>query len=139
MTARKMRLEQMLEFKALFEEQQRRLVYTQTIMDESFHFQADDLLDLTDLTSSELETSMRMHLRSREALYLKKIDESLRRIQLGTFGECEDCGQNIAIKRLQARPTTTFCVDCKEEQESHEHHHIDGWKPKSLGAKLRLA
>lgn len=134
-----MTLEQMLEFKSLFEEQRRRFVYTQELINESFHVQADDLLDSTDLISSELETSMRLRLRNREALYLKKIEEALHRISLGTFGECENCGEGITVKRLKARPTTTLCVNCKEEQENQEQRHMDGCKPKSLGAKLRLA
>ncbi len=139
MEAKKLSLEQMLEFKALFEEQKKRLIYTQQIINENFHVQVDDLMDSTDLTMSELETSMRMRLRNREILYLKKIEEALRRISQGTFGECENCGQDIGIKRLQARPITTFCVNCKEEQESRELQHMDGWKSKSLGTKLRLA
>ena len=129
----------MLQFKSLFEEQRRKLIYTQELINEEFHVQQDDLLDSTDLTSSELETSMRLRLRNRENLYLKKINEGLRRISLGTFGECEECGLEIGLKRLQARPTTTFCVNCKEEQESREQHHMDGCRSRSLGTKLHLA
>jgi DnaK suppressor protein len=82
---------------------------------------------------------MRMRLRNREALFLRKIDEALRRIADGSFGECEECGDDIELKRLEARPTATMCVACKEEAERREHVHIDGHRPKSLGAKLRLA
>jgi DnaK suppressor protein len=131
--------EQFMNFKQLFEIEMRNLVYTQTLMNENFHVHQDDLLDSMDLTSSELETSMRMRLRNRETLYAKKIQEALRRIEDGTFGECQDCGEAIEMKRLQARPTATLCVSCKEEQEQKELHHIDGHIPKSLGAKLRFA
>jgi DnaK suppressor protein len=53
---------------------------------------------------------------------LRKIDEALARISSGNFGECEGCGDEIAIKRLEARPTTTFCISCKEQQENREAH-----------------
>lgn len=82
---------------------------------------------------------MRTRLRNREAIFLKKLDEALERISGGSFGLCEDCGDDIEIKRLEARPTATLCVTCKETQERHEHSHIDGHRPKSVGARLRLA
>jgi len=108
-------------------------------VNEDFHLQREDMLDEVDMTSSELETSMRMRLRNREALFLKKIDESLTRINDGTFGLCESCSEDIDVKRLLARPTTTMCVNCKEQSERREQLHIDGHRSKSLGNKLRLA
>ena len=134
-----MNREVITKFKALFEEQRRNLVYTNKILDEDFHIQKDDLMDEADITSTEMETSMRMRLRNREALFLKKIDEALERIQAGTFGECEGCGEHIDSRRLEARPTSTVCISCKEEQEHREKLHIDGHRHKSLGAKLILA
>ncbi len=139
MEARKMKQEQVQRFKVLFEQERRNLMYTQSIMNEAFHFHESDLPDTNDLTSSELERSMRIRLRNRETLYLRKIEEALSRIANGSFGECEECGEEIGHKRLMARPTTTFCVNCKEEQENREGHHIDGLRHKSLGIKLRLA
>ncbi|HLD99111.1 MAG TPA: TraR/DksA family transcriptional regulator [Bdellovibrionota bacterium] len=128
-----------LKFKGLFEEQRRNLIYSGRVVNEDFNLNQDDLPDEADITSSELETSMRMRLRNREALFLKKIDEALRRISNGTFGECEQCGEDIDFRRLEARPTATLCVHCKEDQERREHVHIDGHKPKSLGTRVRLA
>jgi DnaK suppressor protein len=128
-----------LRFKALFEEQRERLIYSQAVLNEEFNIQRDDLIDDLDMTSAELETGMRMRLRNREALYLKKIDEALRRIEDGCFGSCEQCEEDIELKRLEARPTTTLCVTCKERSEQREKLHIDGHRPKSLGQKLRLA
>lgn len=129
----------MMKFKGMFENERSKLVYSQEIVNRDFHLQADDLMDEVDLTSSELETSMRMRLRNREALYLKKIDEALRRIQDGSFGSCESCEEPIEARRLEARPTTTLCMGCKEAEEFKERAHIDGHKSKSLGVKLRLA
>lgn len=126
-------------FKALFEEQKMKLVNSFGTASENFTVKKDDMLDEVDLTSSELESSMQMRLKNREALFLKKINEALRRINEGTFGECEDCGDEIELRRLEARPTATFCVNCKEEQERLELNHIDGHKHKSVGAKLRFA
>jgi DnaK suppressor protein len=108
-------------------------------MNENFHLQQDDLLDSIDLTTSEMETSMRMRLRNREVLYLKKIDAALQRITDGTFGACISCGEEIGMKRLEARPTTTHCLSCKEAQEHREYLHTDGHKCKSLGFKFRHA
>jgi DnaK suppressor protein len=139
MEAKKLTSELVMKFKALFENERRNLIYSNRLMNENFHVQPEDLLDSADLTSTELETSMRMRLRNRETLYLKKIDDALRRITDGTFGECNDCGQDIELKRLQARPTATLCLTCKEEEERTERLHIDGHRSKSLGAKIRFA
>ncbi len=126
-------------FKAQFEAEKKKLLFSNSYMNEQFHLQKDDLLDELDLTTVEMETSMRMRLRNREAIFLKKIEESLQRIAEGTFGQCESCEEEIEFKRLQARPTTTMCLSCKEDEERQEHIHIDGHRSKSLGAKLKLA
>lgn len=139
MEASVLTLGELSRFKTLFEGEKRRLLFRQNFINEDLHCQEDDLLDTTDLTSSELERSMRMRLRNREALYLKKIEEALRRISEGSFGECEECEEAIGMKRLLARPTATYCVNCKEEQEMKEQQHIDGHQFKSLGHRLRLA
>ncbi len=125
-------------FRALFSWQKRELLYSGKVLNEEFNLRPDDLADELDLTSTENETAMRMRLRNREALFLKKIDLALERIQEGTFGQCSSCENEISLKRLEARPTATLCVDCKENQEQRERLHIDGHQFKSLGAKLRL-
>jgi DnaK suppressor protein len=134
-----MKTETVLKFKGMFEEQRRQILFNNQMLSEDFSLQKDDMLDETDMTSTEMETSMRMRLRNRETLFLKKIDEALRRISEGSFGECGECGEDIEVKRLEARPTTTMCLSCKEESERREMVHIDGHKHKSLGVKLRLA
>jgi len=134
-----MKQEMILKFKSMFEDQRKSLLYSKEVVNNEFFIEKDDMLDDVDFTSSEMETEMRMRLRNREALFLKKIDEALVRISDGSFGECEDCGDGIDLKRLEARPTATLCVHCKEEQERAEQVHIDGHQTKSLGKKLRLA
>ena len=127
------------QFKALFEAQRNSLTFSHKVIDENFVLPQDDMMDDADLTSTEMENNMRMRLRNREALFAKKIEEALDRISLGHFGECESCNEDIELKRLEARPTATQCVACKEESERMESIHIDGHRSKSLGFKLRLA
>ncbi len=134
-----MKSETILKFKNLFEEQRANLMFANQVVDQSLAIQVEDLSDEVDLTSSELATSMRMRLRNRETLFARKIDEALKRIQEGTFGQCMDCEDEIEMRRLEARPTTTQCVHCKEAAEHREHIHIDGHRRKSLGARLKLA
>ncbi|MDR3605969.1 MAG: TraR/DksA C4-type zinc finger protein [Oligoflexia bacterium] len=126
-------------FKRRFDEIKKTLAVSFGTASADFQVSADDLADETDLCSSELASSMMMRLRNREALYVRKINEAIGRIQEGTFGECEECGDDIDLKRLEARPTTTLCISCKEDQERLEDVHIDGRKPKSLGNRLKLA
>ena len=59
-------------------------------------------------------------IRIRERKLLKKIEEAVEQIDSGTYGICEICGQEISLKRLEARPVTTMCIDCKTEQEEEE-------------------
>jgi DnaK suppressor protein len=90
-----------------------------TLVEES-NFDTDDLPDEIDLASSEYAQSMVFRLRDREKFLLKKIEKALARIEDGTFGVCERCEEDIAQKRLEARPVTTLCIRCKEEQEKKE-------------------
>ncbi len=73
--------------------------------------------DEVDQANADIEQSMRMQLKNRENFTLKKINEALRRIEEGTYGECENCEEAIELRRLQARPTTAMCIACKEEEE----------------------
>jgi len=76
--------------------------------------------DLGDQATAETDQNFLLRLKEREQKLLKKIDEALERITNGTFGICESCGQEIAFKRLKARPVTTLCIDCKTQQEQEE-------------------
>jgi len=136
-----MKPEQILKFKKLFEDQKTGLLYSYKLMNEEFNLKSDDLSDEVDLASAELEQSMRMRLRSREALYMKKINEALEKIQAGTFGICECCEEEIEFSRLEVRPTANLCLSCKEIEEMREAQSADGRKSKSIGARgnLRIA
>lgn len=132
--------ETITKFRNLFENEKQRLLLSSRLIGEQFAVQKDEMMDEVDFTSFELENQMQLRLKSREALYLKKIDEALERIAEGTFGQCEECEEEIELKRLEARPTTTLCLGCKELAEKSEKLHIDGHRHKSLGStKIRLA
>jgi DnaK suppressor protein len=81
---------------------------------------SDDLPDEMDLASSEYLQSFTFRLRGREKTFLKKIDHAVAKIDDGTFGICESCDEPISAKRLEARPETTLCIRCKEDQERIE-------------------
>ena len=76
--------------------------------------------DLGDQASAETDRNFMLRLRGREQRLLKKIDQAIERVDDGTFGICEDCGSEINLKRLEARPVTTMCIDCKTLQEEEE-------------------
>jgi len=76
--------------------------------------------DMGDQAQSDLDKNFMLRLRSREQKLLKKIELAIEKIDNGTYGICEVCGCEIGIKRLEARPVTTMCIDCKTEQEEEE-------------------
>ncbi|GAC1605770.1 MAG: RNA polymerase-binding protein DksA [Myxococcales bacterium] len=108
-------------FKKLLEESKRTLLQSaRKTLSEEATFDTDDLPDEIDLASSEYTQSMVFRLRDREKFLLKKIDDALGRIEANTYGICEICEEEISVKRLEARPVTTMCIRCKEEQEKQE-------------------
>lgn len=76
--------------------------------------------DPTDRASLESDRNFELRIRDRERRLLGKIREALERIEDGEFGICEECGEDIGAARLRARPVTTYCIDCKTEQERQE-------------------
>ena len=76
--------------------------------------------DPTDRAALEADRNFMLRIRDRESKLIKKIKNTLERIEDKTFGMCEDCGQDISIKRLKARPVTTQCIDCKTQEEALE-------------------
>ena len=73
-----------------------------------------------DLAMNERDKSLRLKLQARENFFRKKILKALKKLDEGSFGECEDCGATISQERLEARPTAELCIHCKEEQEQLE-------------------
>ena len=82
--------------------------------------EADGFPDPTDRGSHESERNLVLRIRDRERKLLSKIQEALARIEAGSFGLCEECGEPIGIERLKARPVTALCIECKADQEQRE-------------------
>jgi DnaK suppressor protein len=92
----------------------------QRTLNEDMSLDANDMPDEMDLASSEYLQSFTFRLRGREKVFLEKIDHALAKLENGSFGVCEDCGDAIAVKRLEARLETTLCIRCKDDQERLE-------------------
>ncbi|WP_041642545.1 RNA polymerase-binding protein DksA [Azoarcus olearius] len=78
------------------------------------------LADPADRASAETELAVELRNRDREHKLIGKIDEALARIDAGEYGYCDNCGVEIGLKRLEARPTATLCIDCKTLAEIRE-------------------
>ncbi|PIE60685.1 MAG: RNA polymerase-binding protein DksA [Desulfobulbus propionicus] len=76
--------------------------------------------DPNDRATVESDRNFELRIRSRERKLMDKVDEALARIDDGTYGICEQCGKEIGLKRLQARPVATQCIACKTRQEKLE-------------------
>jgi DnaK suppressor protein len=82
--------------------------------------QKENFPDPTDRASLESDRNFMLRIRDREAKLIKKIKKALARIDNGSFGICETCGEEISIERLRARPVTTQCIECKTKEEALE-------------------
>lgn len=76
--------------------------------------------DLGDQASAEIDRNFMLRIKGRERKLIKKIEEAVERIDEGIFGICDKCGEEIDIRRLEARPVTTMCIECKTLQEEEE-------------------
>jgi DnaK suppressor protein len=86
-----------------------------TMQDEATVF-----ADPNDRASQESDIALELRNRDRERKLIKKIDETILRIDADDYGFCESCGAEIGLKRLEARPTATLCIDCKTLEEMRE-------------------
>ncbi len=112
---------QLKKFRSLLEEKRDEILRKARLtLEQDMTLDADDLPDEMDLASSEYLQSFTFRLRGREKSFLDKITKALAKIEGGEFGVCEECGQEISLKRLEARPETTLCIQCKEDQERQE-------------------
>ena len=108
-------------FKKILEEKREALITNaKQTMAEDMTLDSNDLPDEMDLASSEYIQSFTFRLRGREKVFLQKIEKALKKIDDGSFGTCENCEEPISVKRLEARPETTLCIRCKEDQERQE-------------------
>jgi DnaK suppressor protein len=99
----------------------------ETLVDElrqaTANFIADDVAysDSIDQASADADKTILLQMKNRDRNILWQIDQALRRMDSGDYGDCEQCGDDISEARLKAFPLTTLCIDCKSELESEEH------------------
>ncbi len=90
----------------------------QTLNEMTSH--TGNIPDPNDRATMESDRSFELRIRGRERKLMDKVEEALARIDDGSFGVCAGCGEEIAVKRLQARPVAKYCIDCKTRQEQRE-------------------
>jgi len=106
--------------KFLTGERNRILQHAIRMADQNVTIDSNDVPDIVDLATSDLSLNLNVEIRERERHLLSKIDTVLAKIDDGSFGICDECGEAIGSGRLQARPVTTLCIKCKEEEEEQE-------------------
>lgn len=92
-------------------------------VDRTVHHMQDEAAnfpDPNDRATQESEFSLELRTRDRERKLIKKIDDTLAKIDANEYGYCDSCGVEIGLKRLEARPTATLCIDCKTLDEIRE-------------------
>ncbi len=77
--------------------------------------------DPADRATAESDRAFTLRIRDRERRLIRKIQAALQRIESGVYGICEECGEDIGVPRLKARPVTRLCINCKGKQEEDEH------------------
>jgi DnaK suppressor protein len=116
-----MTTEQLEEFRHLLNEQLHSLVGEAKDTVEGMHEATKDTFaDPTDRALLESNRNFNLRISDRERRLITKVQEAISRIDAGTFGVCEECGEDIGPARLRARPVTTLCIECKEDQERRE-------------------
>jgi DnaK suppressor protein len=92
-------------------------------VDRTVHHMQDEAAnfpDPNDRATQESEFSLELRTRDRERKLIKKIEEAMENLERGDYGYCETCGVEIGLRRLEARPTATQCIDCKTLDEIRE-------------------
>lgn len=87
--------------------------------------ESHNIPDLNDLASEETQRGFELRTRDRYRKLMDKIEEALKRIDDGEYGYCEETGEKIGLKRLEARPVATLCIEAQERHENHENTHAD--------------
>lgn len=85
---------------------------------------ANNYADPADRATQEEEFALELRTRDRERKLIRKIDETLERIRKDDYGFCDQCGVEIGLRRLEARPTATLCIDCKTLEEIREKQRV---------------
>lgn len=108
-------------FRDILNEKRTRLIEeAKRTLDNDMVIEADERMDEVDQASSEYMQAFSFRLRGRERFLMGKIEHALRKIDEGNYGICEECDEQISLKRLEARPEAQLCIQCKEAQEKEE-------------------
>ena len=106
--------------KKLDEQKRQLLAEAEGTINDSMNPEIENFPDMGDQAAAESDRSFELRIRDRERKLLAKIREAIERIDEGTYGICDECGDEISNKRLEARPVTTQCIECKTLQENQE-------------------
>ena len=121
-----MKKKELEQLKQILEDEKRKIQrHLEDISDSSVADIETPSGDSVDLASLEINQNSLAKVGKRELNHLKKIEVALTKIQEGTYGECEECGEQIAVARLMARPVAQLCIDCKTSQENEERRYSD--------------
>lgn len=115
-----MNLEQRKHFGAILSRWKQELMEEVDRTKENMQSEANNAADPSDRASQEEEFSLELRARDRERKLIKKINKTLELIEKDDYGFCEECGVEIGIRRLEARPTANLCIDCKTLAEIKE-------------------
>lgn len=103
-------------FKKILEDERQKIVDAsqRTLKDD---VQGQREADEVDQASTALNQNLIFRFRDRDRKLLSKIEQAMLAIDDGSYGECEECGNEISLKRLEARPVSSLCIECKEKEE----------------------
>ncbi|MDQ6975869.1 MAG: RNA polymerase-binding protein DksA [Mariprofundaceae bacterium] len=115
--------EQLNDFEILLKKWRDELQETHSLSIQNMQEEPGVYPDPNDQASIETERDFDIRIKDRERQLIRKIDQAIVRVREDQYGICDSCGAGIAYKRLMARPVTTLCIECKNEQEQGERTH----------------
>jgi RNA polymerase-binding transcription factor len=115
-----MRQKDLKQFRKLLDDRKREILQEAERAVGTMNETEEAFADPTDRAALESDRTFLLRMRDRERKLLGKIDEAFERIDDGSYGRCDECGGEIGIERLKARPVTTYCIGCKSAQEARE-------------------
>jgi len=118
--SKKLTKKQLEEFRKILTEQLKQLEKKLSGAVDELSEESEVFPDISDQATQESDLYFDLRVKDREQKLIEKIKTALKKIDEGTFGICERCGEPIELERLKARPVATLCIDCKNEQEKEE-------------------
>lgn len=115
-----MKAAELEELREELEEKRRELLESYRRSQEGQREAGDEGQDLADRATEHYTREFQYSLSDKERESVRAVEEALERMEAGTFGECQECGEQISDRRLQAIPWARLCIECQEEQEAQE-------------------